>query len=336
MNTKNKIIVLTFFLVCLFGIGLNAQSSMGGNLIIAENGSMTIYGNHNFTKGSGFVASGMIYTSKVGNHGYLLFDEGSSWTGATREGFVDGYVKVKHAQSFVFPVGDKHLYRPVAISGAANTAVAYFAKSPKKPLAKILTDGLGTVSDKEYWEVSGEQATHLSFLWGRESNVANITERKLDQLTIVGWKNGQWQIIPSVIKETIPASFAVSKRASNFDAGVILTKDAIVPNDFDYFTLASLVPSKLANPVVQTDVISVYPNPVVKELQVHIGALQGASSTIRIYNIDGREMTSRVVDGSSASTQRFDVSSYENGMYQVYLIKEEQTYTTEFVVGKRY
>ena len=141
---KNNIKALALFAFCLLGFGLHAQNSMGGNLMISENGSMVVYSNHHFAEGSGFIAPGMIHTSKVGNHGYLLFDEGSSWTGASKEGFVDGFVKVRHPHSFVFPVGDDHLYRPVAISGATNTAVAYFAKSPKKPLAKITANSLGT------------------------------------------------------------------------------------------------------------------------------------------------------------------------------------------------
>lgn len=337
MNKKNNIIALAIFSFFFLSVGLIAQSSVGGNLMIAENGSMSIYSNHNFAKGSGFITPGMVHTSRTGAKGYLLFEEGSSWTGATNGRFVDGNVKVMHDQPFIFPVGQNNLYRPVSITGAAFTTASYFAKSPKKPLAKINTNGLKRTSEKEYWEVSGEATTQLSFLWGRESNIANITSGQLDQLTIVGWKNGQWRIIPSTVAKHIPVGItASSKVESNFDEGVIATKEAIVPNDFEYFTLASLEQSKTLAPSLSPSLVSVFPNPVVKELFVNIEKFKGKIGSIKIYNIDGKEMASRELGDNAATTQQFDASNYENGMYKMYIKVDNQTHTTKFMVGRMY
>lgn len=338
MNKKNNIIALAIFSFFFLSVGLNAQSSIGGNLMIAENGAMSIYSNHDFAKGSGFITPGMVHTSRTGAKGYLLFQKGSTWTGATNGRFVDGYVKVMHDQSFVFPVGQNNLYRPVSISGAAFTNVAYFAKSPKQPLAKINTNGVKRVSKKEYWEVAGEESTKLSFLWGRESNIANITGGALDQLTIVGWKNGQWRVIPSRVVKYIPTGIkdTNNKVESNFDEGVIATKEAITPNDFDYFTLASLDQSKTISTSLSPSLVSVFPNPVVKELSVNIEKFKGKIGSIKIYNIDGKEMASRELSDNAASIQQFDASNYENGMYKMYIKIDNRTHTTKFMVGRMY
>jgi len=338
MNKKNNIIALAIFSFFFLNVGLIAQSSIGGNLMIAENGAMSIYSNHDFAKGSGFITPGMVHTSRTGAKGYLLFQAGSSWTGATNGRFVDGYVKVMHDQPFIFPLGQNNLYRPVSISGAAFTTAAYFAKSPKQPLAKITTNGLKRVSKKEYWEVTGEEATKLSFIWGRESNIANITGGDLDQLTLVGWKNGQWRILPSSVVKHIPVEIDATntKVVSNFDEGVIATKEAIVPNDYDYFTLASLEQSKTISTTVNPSLVSVFPNPVVKELSVNIEKFKGKIGSIKIYNIDGKEMASRELSDNAASIQQFDASNYENGMYKMYIKVDNQTHTTKFMVGRMY
>lgn len=340
MNTTYFFKFFSFCLLLICSASLAAQSSMGGNMMIAENASMTIYSQHDFAAGNGFITPGMIHTTKTGNKGYLVFEEGSSWIGANNGRFVDGFVKVKHGKSFVFPVGAKNQYRPVGISGAINTTAAYFAKSPKKPLAKITANGIDKVSDSEYWEIKGEDQTQLSLFWGRESTIASLTGGQLDQLTIVGWKNGQWRIIPSTVEKTISTSFLASssKVKSDFDEGVITSKEVLSPNDYDYFTLASLTDKQTipVHPGFSTDLVSVFPNPVVKELTVNIGKLIDKVSSIKIYSIDGKEMASRIVKEGAASIQRFDASNYENGMYNVHIKVNHKLHTTQFMVAKMY
>jgi len=338
MIKKNNIIAFAV-LSCLFlSVGLFAQSSVGGNLMIAENGSMTLYTNHDFAAGSGFVTPGMVRTSRTGAKGYLLFEKGSSWTGASTGRFVDGYVKVKHDQPFIFPIGQNNQFRPIAITGALNTSAAYFAKSPKISLEKSGTNGIGRISTREFWEVTGEESTELSFLWGKESNIANITKGDLEDLTIVGWKNGQWELIPSTLDKTNSRGLvtAVHKATSEFAAGVISTTEAIVPNDYEYFTLAAKADNKVIPAFVKQDVVSVFPNPVVKGFNVNIDKFKGQEGSITVYDIDGKEMTTRQVTSDSESTQQFDASNYENGMYKMYIKIGQQVHTSKFVVGRLY
>lgn len=334
MNTLYKVFCLSLSLFCTGS--LVAQSTTGGNLMIAENSSMAIYSQHNFAKGNGLITSGMVHTSKVGEKGYLVFQEGSSWIGASKGRFVNGFVKVMHSQPFIFPIGDQDQFRPVGISGAYNTAASYYAKRPKTPLAKVSSNGISTVSDKEYWVVTGEEGTQVSFLWGRESNIAGITKGQLNSLTVVGWKNGQWRIIPSTVIKSIPTDFLgnSSKVASDFDAGLISTEEAIVPNDYDYFTIASKEETAPIHPSLDKGLIAIYPNPVVEDLLVNIGDLKGKAGSIKIYNLDGKEMASRILTENAASLQKFDASNYTNGMYKLCIKIDQKLHTTKFMVSR--
>jgi len=307
--------------------------------MIQNKGVLSIYGHHNFDAGSGFINPGMIYTDRTKEGGFLEFGEGSSWSGATKGRFIDGYVRVGHGDAFTFPIGHNDLYRPVSISGAIHTSAAYFSKSPRKSLSKKTIDGLKAVSNAEYWEVNGEERTQLSFVWGRESNISNITNGQLDQLTIVGWKNGQWNIIPSEVIKTYTQNGTGSensKTTSSFDSGAISTNTTITPNEYDYFTLGAIGKSILTEHSTDDGIISVFPNPVVKELTVDLDHFKGKVSSIMIYNVEGKEMASRILNQDAEKIQQFDASNFENGLYKVYIKVNRQTHSSSFVVSRTY
>ena len=339
MNAIKYIILLSLSLLVLSIGSVFAQQSMGGNLMIQNQGSMSIYGHHNFDAGSGFINPGMIYTDRIKKGSFLEFGAGSSWSGATKGRFIDGFVRVGHSNAFTFPIGHKDLYRPVSISGAMHTTAAYFSNSPEKALSKTSLNTLNSVSNVEYWEVYGEESTQLSFVWGKESNISHLTDGQLDQLTIVGWKNDQWNIIPSKILKTYTQDFNTldnSKTShSSFDAGVISTALPIIPSDYDYFTLGAIGKTLLTTSSNDDGIISVFPNPVIKELTVDLDQFQGKVSSILIYNVEGKEMAYRVLDQNAAKLQQFDASNYVSGLYKVYIKVNDQTYTSSFVVGRK-
>jgi len=310
--------------------------SAGGNMIVAENGSLFIIGKHSFAKGSGFITPGMIKTSRIGAKGYVNFGKNSSWTGATEGRFVNGYVRVTHDQPFVFPIGDANSYRPVASSGAANMTAAYFSKSVTKAYVNK-EKSLGRISDKEYWDINGDTPVSLSFDWGVESNIANMTNSQLSQLTLVGWRDNQWEIIPSKVTSSNTNTLK-NNSATELDLskGVISTTNVVVPSDYKYFTLGTLQANKDNNEVLVLgpQMVSVYPNPVVEALHVNIAELGAGKGEIKIYDMNGKEMSRRSLGQESATIQRFDASNYVNGLYKVFIKVDNKQVTQQFMVGK--
>jgi len=326
-----------------------AQTSSGGKMMVAENGALFIVGKHNFAKGSGLITPGIIETSRTGAKGYVNFGKGSSWSGATEGRFVNGYVRVTHEHPFVFPIGDTDNYRPVASSGAINTTAAYFSER----LSRAFTNkenGLGQVSDREYWDIGGDTPVTLSFTWGSESNVANMTAGQIDKLTLVGWRNNQWEVISSkIIPSKIIASNHVPSElggseltlstdillTEEYSEGVISTSAVIVPNEYTYFTLGVLgeTTKEFSS---QSRLVSLYPNPVVKDVYVNLRELGTDKGQITIYDMHGKEMTSRAINKQSTDIQHFDTSNYVNGLYKLHINIGDEQVVKQFLVGNTY
>jgi len=340
MNKRNIIVILSLIMAAYFTPSLQAQTSSGGKMMVAENGALFIVGKHNFAKGSGLIGSGIIKTSKTGAKGYVNFGEGSTWTGATQGRFVDGYVRVSHDHPFVFPIGNANNYRPVASSGAINMTAAYYSEGLSKAYVNK-ESRLGQVSDREYWDIDGDAPVTLSFTWGAESNVANMTDGQTDKLTLVGWRNNQWEIISSkIIPSKIATSSPISSVSNNSELtlthevatddaskGVISTTNVVVPNEYQYITLGVLGATE------KSGLVSIYPNPVVQDVYVNLKELGTGKGEIKIYNIHGKEMTARTIDKESASIQRFDASNYVNGIYKIRINMDDNQVTQQFIVG---
>ena len=321
-----KKINLTLLFSCVFTWGaiVFAQSS-GGNLAIGENGSVYIYGAHSFASGSGLISPGMIETSRGNGKGYLIFSQGSSWKGAGEEQFVDGYVQVMHDQPFVFPIGAGTTFRPVAISGAMGTSVAYYQGNPLK-VGKNIQIANYKISSKEYWDIIGNLPTKVILTWGEGEYIKQLTKSQLDDLSIMGLKDGQWTPIASaIINEPVDQLLTISE--STFEKGLITTVDAIIPNDYELFALGNkdILIDKIA-------AIKVFPNPVAKDLYIDIKKTGIVNGSIHIYDVNGRQVTARNFNDQSRAIQYFDVSDYANGLFKVQVQSTDLQLTEQFVV----
>jgi len=185
-------IVSLFTAALLFsGSSLVAQTSVD----VAQGTYLTVSGN--------FSISTIMTMSKYNNEPTINFVEGSSWTGASATRFLDGNVMVAHDNPFVFPIGSDQLYRPVAISGAAKTMAAFFDRNPAKLKAKVAskevigTSAIEQLTTEGYWTVAGERPTAISLTYGVETQLDELTKGDLETLSIVGFRNGEWEVIPS-------------------------------------------------------------------------------------------------------------------------------------------
>lgn len=290
---------------------LNAQFQSLSNLHVSESTSFSIQGTYSFADGNGFVKPGIISTAKTGAKGFVNFANGSSWTGATTKQFVNGFVQVGHNNPFVFPIGSNQQYRPVAITGGAMTSAAFFDRNPAKiktqyvskapsdvASAQLVIKGL---SERGYWEVNGATPTFMTFTWGAESNIDELTEGELNNLSVLGWRDGQWEVIPSTIDkyalDNSSHELLAGKRLSNTLIGSITTNGEVNPDDYSYFTLGAInAPAQVADAVPTG--FSVYPNPSLTRLPLNVKyqLADVSGGTLQVFSATGALLAERVLE----------------------------------------
>ena len=111
---------------------------------ITLNNNVSVSGVHTFT-------NGLIATSGTPN--YLIYEAGSSHTGATDGSHVTGWVKKNGTTGFTFPVGDASYLRTAGVANLSATSEInchYYT-----PTANIynLTAPLVQVNPREYWQI---------------------------------------------------------------------------------------------------------------------------------------------------------------------------------------
>ena len=269
---------------------LISQIRTQSNLFIAEN---TIIGIPNTLVFGDANNGGNISTAKTGNKGYLVFGPKGKWIGASDEQFVDGYVKVLHNNAFVFPIGENGNYHPLAISGASGTSAAYFDKSPSK-LDKQNSKKEITIETPEtqliqngYWALDGEQSTGITLIWNHKMDVNNLAIDELSSLSIMGLRNEQWEIIASAVDkyayDESTHNLVSTQQKSNFDKGTISTTTAIIPNQYEYFTIGAV------KQVKSEGKLAIYPNPVAMDLPVKVSyeLPSEEEATLQVHNANG-------------------------------------------------
>ncbi|SEJ69083.1 hypothetical protein SAMN04487995_5950 [Dyadobacter koreensis] len=261
-SSRRKDWIQISILAILLGLAtqLRAQEGTQGNTTVFGGAQMTFFGNHNFVTGGGGAQPGVILTERAtGNFGILSFSgDNLTSTGISNTGYVDGYVKKYGAGQFIFPVGDNGNDGPFAAS-ADGTMGAYFRANPATAITSNLFTGgnypvlpsggpfptgmttrgpgIKAVSNVEYWDIDGANATPITLTWDAGSNVATLTASVLSSLTIVGWNGQAWVRIPSTVDAT-----SILGGTSAVNSGSITTTAPIVPDTYLAYTLAGLGP----------------------------------------------------------------------------------------------
>lgn len=271
MNINKSLIVICLALMsCMISSDLIGQeaSRLFSDLNVKNKVSITFFGLHHFDNEENGFYPGIIYTDRTGHKGFVNFGRGSSWTGASEYQHVDGYVCVYHAEPFTFPIGSDYKFRPAAISGARASDAAYFDLNPTeiKGVSSRLDLDIMSISNSEYWDINGENRSHVTLTWDENSNISDLTNENLTALKIIGWKNNRWELIPSKIDKNMLDISAYNakfnKESSSFKGGSITTLEAIPLNSYDYYTFGASN-SRLSTSTEVADNFSVYPNPYI-------------------------------------------------------------------------
>ena len=257
-----------------FCIGQDDRKSASyGNTFIHNQGEMVVFGLHDFDNGGFGILPGMIGTEREYERGRFSFGTGSQgWTNANNEKYVDGYVKVYHEEGFTFPIGDNGYFRPIAISGAPETSAAYFRADPSYARTSSLFGGeysplpeggpfnrfaldpiLEAVSPVEYWDINGQEPTEITLTWDLNSEIGELTNYNINNITIVGWDGDSWEPIPSTV-DLLHLTTGKSAREffggiSSLTQGSITTDEPIVPDEYSAYAIGSLALAIIGNQV---------------------------------------------------------------------------------------
>lgn len=123
---------------------------------IALHSDISISGTHTFI-------NGVITTSSTPN--FLIYEAGSSYSGAGDASHVNGWVKKMGNTNFTFPVGNDTYLRPVAIENLSVSSEFNARYNAPTPNTSQLQYPLLSIDVYEFWEVNkvsgGTAAVHL-------------------------------------------------------------------------------------------------------------------------------------------------------------------------------
>ena len=306
----NAILILLLVPALTFG---QKKVKSFSNVYVPSGSFMSIFGSYEF---SGDAGTGKLKTSRNLEKGYVNFGVGSEWMGQADNQFIDGYVCVHHGDSFTFPIGHESIYAPVAISGAEKTAAAFFNANPEKinGFATNLSADLGNVSDIGYWDVKSPNNTRLTLSYNDIFDISELTAGDLNKLTIVGLQNNEWKVISSSLDSKAlnkMSSEGAFKGVSDLTSGSITTDEEINPNDYDYFSLATIENEQLLSNID----FNVFPNPSMAGNDINIDYEMPTNGNLQVFNTANELIYTQALTEGTGVIQLNRLNLHEGSYY---------------------
>ncbi len=226
----NKKITFCSFAFFLMGFGSVFSQIHNGGVLHVGNDAILYLGNGSFTFGSGATTSTSKPAAYNSNVGKIVLGSAASFdTDGVGTKFVNGYVEYLGTSPFVYVTGDSN-YAPFKTQDAAGAVTgAYYLSSPVAAYSGTLSSSVTAVSSSEYWIVKGANSK-LTLSWRNSSGLSGYSPA---EVTLVGYKAGQWEEIPS----TIDAPLSVYGTASDLTTTGSITSSAAVDfSQYEAFT----------------------------------------------------------------------------------------------------
>ena len=154
-------------------------------------GDISIYGNSEFNRG---------VVDNDGFGGTISFEQNAAHTGTSNGSHVDGEVIKNGSTDFIYPIGDKNLYRYARISAPAEVASTFTGKyffensnglyphTSKQPEIEL-------INNKEYWTLTKDGGTSdilLTLSWDELTTTpADVIASPESDIHIVRWNEVQ-------------------------------------------------------------------------------------------------------------------------------------------------
>jgi hypothetical protein len=203
---------------------LNTNNTAG----ITLSNNLSVSGAHTF-------ANGLIATSATPN--YLIYEAGSSYTGATDARHVTGWVKKNGNTDFNFPVGDATYLRSAGIINL--TATSEFNCHYYTPTANIfnLTAPLVQVNSREYWQIDEISGSNAQVVLNWDHSKVAFDNVLISEIRVGVYYGGSWVSAGGYASGNIFTTGSVVSNIGNAFAG---------PMTFGY-GVDMLLPLKIIN-----------------------------------------------------------------------------------------
>ena len=225
--TGNKRLASALFVLGFGWNGLQAQVQNNGILHVGANSYLYINtGSVSF--GSSSATTTNISTPYSETDGKIILGSASSFsTDGTAQRFVNGYAETRSTAETLLAIGAGTTYAPVKVTSSAGTGVhaTYVNSPPLTAYAGGLDLSVNAVANTEYWMIKGAYAI-VTLSWRASSGLSSYP---FADVTIVGYKNGKWEAIPSVIDATSEFGGTSALNAT----GSITTSSAVALSTYD-------------------------------------------------------------------------------------------------------
>lgn len=223
----NKQLTVVLLILSCGWNSLQAQVQNNGILHLGANSYLYITtGAVSF--GSSSATTTNISTPYSGTDGKIILGSASSFsTDGAAPKFVRGYAETRNTAKTLLAIGAGTTYAPVKVTSSASTGVhaSYINAAPSTAYAGGINSSVNAVANTEYWMIKGADAV-VTLSWRASSGLSSYP---FADVTIVGYKNGKWEAIPSIIDATSEFGGTSALNAT----GSITTSSAVALSTYD-------------------------------------------------------------------------------------------------------
>lgn len=303
-----RLIIIVFISVSLHAYAQSPYPDVGineGLFYVSPNSTFYIrLGNVNF--GSSSITQTSKSSPYAANDGKIILGANASiTTDGLNQKFIDGYCGTIATTAKILTTGSDLIHAPVLVTPSTNAGVyaAYFNASPLTNIGSSRSIELTQVANVEYWIIKGTDAK-FTLSWRSSSNLNMLS---FPDLTIVGFKNGVWEVIDS----QIDTNSVFDSTSSTSSSGSISTMDFVNLSEYDAFTIGEkglvceVIPS--SGITRNWDGNAWDTVPTINDLVVLNGAYNAGSFDCYSLNLNGNNIelegdeTLQVVDGVSGT-----------------------------------
>jgi hypothetical protein len=184
----------TFSGTGVFNLNKLLLNKTAGDLYLDATNPIQINGNVSFSSGK----------LKSTNKGSITFNTGSIYSlNADKQSYATIKVaKVANNESFIFPVGNNYMYRPIEANTYTGTASAQYFNNT--PLVDDVADIDLQVSEFEYWKVNPSATNNFTFRW-TDANMCPLQGSDMTLLRLARWDatTSKWVAVLSTPSGTV-------------------------------------------------------------------------------------------------------------------------------------
>ncbi|MBC7904908.1 MAG: T9SS type A sorting domain-containing protein [Gemmatimonadaceae bacterium] len=204
----------------------NFVSSNAAGILLSNN--LSVSGVHTFT-------DGIISTSATPN--YLIYEDGSSYTGDGDSRHVSGWVRKTGATDFVFPVGNGTVERTIAAVNLTALSTYNTNYGGATPNTGNVLAPLFTVDQFEYWNINRVSGGNAQIAMNWDESKITMPNYGIPDIRVAHYTGGMWTSIGGSATGNVNTTGNITSNVtSSFGAFVLGSISFVLPVQLVKFT----------------------------------------------------------------------------------------------------